>query len=212
MIRLYRVEDSTNCERVALALAHKALDVESVVVDYEDREVVERVSGQWFVPVIEDAGEVVSDSIAILRHLEERNPEPPLFPDQPAGRAEMDLFLDWFEHRWKPVPDGIEDELDGPSPDAERVERLSAELASLLDVFERLLAGRDHLLGDGLSAADCAAFPFLKYARGRDPADDHLFHVILAERQPLGEDHPALAAWIERMSRLPRAYGSSVEA
>ena len=33
----------------------------------------------------------------------------------------------------------------------------------MLTRFERLLEGRDHLFGD-FSAADCIAFPFLKYA------------------------------------------------
>ena len=47
-------------------------------------------------------------------------------------------------------------------------------MANYLDLFERMLAGRDHLIG-GFLAADCAAFPFLKYARLRDPEDDELF-------------------------------------
>ncbi|MGH2922522.1 MAG: glutathione S-transferase N-terminal domain-containing protein [Solirubrobacterales bacterium] len=36
MIRLYRAPFSTNVERVALALAHKGLEAESVVIDYTD--------------------------------------------------------------------------------------------------------------------------------------------------------------------------------
>ena len=55
-----------------------------------------------------------------------------------------------------------------------------------LDRFEALLSGRDHLLGDELSAADCAAYPFLKYAAGREPDDDELFHRILDEHQSAG--------------------------
>jgi glutathione S-transferase len=49
------------------------------------------------------------------------------------------------------------------------------------------------------------AFPFLKYAAGRDPADDELFHRILDEHQPLAA-RPNLAAWIDRVRALPRAY------
>jgi glutathione S-transferase len=74
-----------------------------------------------------------------------------------------------------------------------------------LDLFERLLTGREYLLGD-FGAADCLAYPFLKYAAGRDPADDELFHRILEEHQPLGDDHPRLAAWIARVGERPRAY------
>jgi glutathione S-transferase len=80
VIRLYRAEWSTNCERVSLALAYKGLSAESVVIDYGDRSIVEQVSGQPLVPVIDDAGTVVADSLAILRHLEDTRPVPPLFP------------------------------------------------------------------------------------------------------------------------------------
>ena len=78
-------------------------------------------------------------------------------------------------------------------------------MEAALDVFERMLEGRDYLMGDEVSAADFVAFPFLKYGRFRDPADDELFHRILELHQQLGDDHPRLAAWIERVNALPRA-------
>jgi glutathione S-transferase len=56
-----------------------------------------------------------------------------------------------------------------------------------------------------LTAADFVAYPFLKYAAGRDPADAELFHEILEHHQPLG-DRPKLDAWIERIGAMPRAY------
>ena len=204
MIRLYRAPYSTNVERVALALAYKGLEVESVVIDYSDRGPVERVSGQGLVPVIEDGGEVVLDSTRILRHLEERHPDPPLFPTDPARRAGLDVFLEWFDEVWKGPPNEIEAELSSPFPDRERIGALGEGMANWLDLFERMLAGREHLLGV-FSAADCAAFPFLKYARFRDPADDEPFHRVLDEFQQLGDDHPRLAAWIDAVNERPRA-------
>ena len=75
-----------------------------------------------------------------------------------------------------------------------------------LDVFEGLLAGGDYLVAGQLTAADFAAYPFLKYARHRDPADTELFHVILDDHQTLDGAHPNLSAWIERIGALPRAY------
>lgn len=59
-------------------------------------------------------------------------------------------------------------------------------------------------MGDTFSAADCAAYPFLKYAAWRDPADDELFHRVLDGYQQLGDDHPRLAAWIARVDERPR--------
>ena len=201
---LYRAPFSTNVERVALALAHKGLDVESVVISYDDRSPVVEVSGQGLVPVLVDGDEVVTDSVRILRHLEAKWPDPPLFPRDPARRAELDVFLDWFNEVWKVAPNGIEDELERGSPDELRIEELSGRMRASLDLFEGLLEGRDYLFGDDFSAADCAAFPFLKYARVRDPADDELFHRILEEHLRLGDGFPRLAAWIERVDSRPR--------
>ena len=80
-MKLYRFPRSTNCERVALALAHKGIVPESVLVDPGDRSPVRQVSGQDLVPVLAfDDGEVVADSMEIVRRLDERHPDPPLYP------------------------------------------------------------------------------------------------------------------------------------
>jgi glutathione S-transferase len=206
-MRLYRAPFSTNVERVALALAFKGIAVESVEISYEDRGEVERVSGQGLVPVlVDDDGLVVSDSMQIVAHLERLSPSPPLYPVAgSARRAELDVFVDWFDGVWKVAPNAIEAELAGGAPDERRIAGLAAAMAGALDRFEALLDGRDHLFGDAFSAADVCAFPFVKFALGRDPADDELFHVVLDEHQRLGDDHPRVAAWIARVDARPRA-------
>jgi glutathione S-transferase len=65
------------------------------------------------------------------------------------------------------------------------------------------LDDREYLYGE-FSAADCIAFPFLKYALDRNEADDEPFHEILREFQPV-EGHPRLVAWIGRVDEHPRA-------
>ena len=90
-------------------------------------------------------------------------------------------------------------------PDVARIDALAQEMAAALDRFEAMLDGRDHLLGDAFSAADCAAYPFLKYALWRDADDDELFHRVLDGYQQLGDDHPRLEAWIRRVGAHPRA-------
>jgi glutathione S-transferase len=205
-VRLYRAEWSSNCERVGLALAHKGIEAQSVLIEYSNRGPVEAISGQGLVPVIEDAGEVIHDSVAIMRHLDRRTPDPPLFPADPTCRAGAEVFVGWFEHVYKAAPNAIEAELERDDHDEALVERLGAEMAARLDVFEGLLTGGEYLVAGQLSAADFVAYPFLKYALVRDPADTELFHVILDDHQPLGDERPNLRAWIERMATLPRAY------
>jgi maleylacetoacetate isomerase len=205
VIRVWLIPFSTNVERVSLALAHKGVEAEAVAIDPSDRSEVVRVSGQEFVPVADFDGEIVADSPAILRRIEELHPEPPLWPAASARRAELDVFIDWFNRVWKVPPNAIAEMLEGDAPDQFAIDAHAAEMAAALGAFEALLDGRPYLFGDALSAADCIAFPFLKYAAFRDPADDELFHRVLDEYQPLGDAHPRLAEWIARVDAHPRA-------
>ena len=204
-LRAFRIPFSTNVERVALAAGHKGLEVEWIDVDADDRSPVVAASGQELVPVLLDGDETIADSTAIIEHLERRFPEPPLYPADEARRAEVELFVDWFNRVWKRPPNLIAAELEGDEPDAAAVNRWSARMAASLDRFESLLAGRPYLY-DAFGVADCIAFPFLKYAvLGTPPDDDELFHRILVEHQPLGSGYPRLRAWVARVDERPRS-------
>jgi len=203
-MRVYSTPYSTNVERVSLALAYKGREVEWVLVPYDDRAEVERVSGQPLVPVLVDGDLVLPDSPAILRHLDELVPEPPLWPREPARRAEADVFVDWFNHVWKRPPNLMAVELEKPEPDLAWVDELGRRVTAALDRFEALLDGRDHLLGDDFGIADVIAFPFLKYMTVWEDGDTHLFHELLRDWQRPGR-HPRVEAWIARVDARPRA-------
>ena len=202
-MRVYRIPFSTNVERVALALAHKGIDVEWLDVPAHDRSRVEAVSGQSLVPVLVDGDTVLSDSPVILRWLEERFPEPPLFPSDRARRAEVETFVDWFNLVWKRPPNLMAAELEKRAPDRSKIEAWGSQVTDALDRFEDLLDGRDYLFG-GFGIADVVAFPFLKYAALWPEGDEDAFHRILRDWQPV-ERHPRLEAWIRRVDALPRA-------
>ncbi len=196
LIRVYRIPFSTNVERVALAAGHKGVPIEWVDVDADDRSPVEEVSGQRLVPVLVAGDEIVADSPVILEWLEERFPEPPLLPRDAARRAEVRIFVDWFNRVWKRAPNAIADE--GPT------DALAAEMLAGVGLFEALLDGRDYLFGE-FGLADVIAFPFLKYAvLGTTPDDDELFHHVLVDYQPLRDDSP-LHAWVRRVDAHPRS-------
>jgi glutathione S-transferase len=205
MLRCLRIPYSTNVERVALAAGHKGLAVDWMDVSASDRSEVERVSGQPLVPVLLDGDAVITDSTAILRHLEALQPDPPLWPAAPAARAELDVFVEWFDLVWKGPPNAIADELEGDAPDQAVIAAAAERLRAWLDLFEGLLHGRDFLLGP-LTAADCIAFPFLRYGVIPAPADDdEVFHQVLTRHLAVGDDHRNLQAWIRRVDALPRA-------
>jgi glutathione S-transferase len=173
-------------------------------VPAEDRGEVVRVSGQELVPVLDDGGLIVADSPLILEHLEARNPEPALLPDDAALTAEMRIFCDWFNRVWKRSPNLYEHELEQAVPDEQRLEELGSRITASLPLFEDLLAGRDFLFGE-LSLADVTAFPFLKYAIVWEEGDPYRFHEILRDHLRLDGRFPRLEAWIRRVDALPRA-------
>ena len=205
MLRIYRIPFSTNVERVALALAHKGLSAEWVDVADDDRSPVVAVSGQPLVPVLDHDGLVLADSPAILEHLEERFPEPPIYPADPARRAEVKVFVDWFNRVWKRPPNQLVAEEEKPEPDAARLAELERQIGEPLPLFEGLLSGRDYLFGDEPGVADFVAFPFLKYAVLWDEGDEHRFHEVLRDAMRLDGRFPRLEAWIHRVDALPRA-------
>jgi glutathione S-transferase len=200
MIRVWRIPFSTNVERVALAAAHKGVAIEWVDHDTNDRSAIRALSGQDFVPVAEIDRRVVVDSPVILRELERLAPDPPLWPAEPARRAEADVFVDWFNRVWKVAPNRLAEKLGASEQDA-----WAAELRGSLERFEALLDGRDFLLGDELGIADVIAFPFLKYAAGIEAGDPDRFHHVLAEHLALGGGYPRLRGWLARCDALPRA-------
>jgi glutathione S-transferase len=204
-LRVYRIPFSTNVERVALALAHKGVEVEWVDVPADDRSEVVRVSGQELVPVLVHGDRVLFDSPVVLAYLEEQYPEPPLYPADPARRAEVQVFLDWFNRLWKQPPNLIAAEELKPAPDRERITELEQRIGDSLPVFEDLLAGRDYLFGDEPTVADVTAFPFLKYAVLWEEGDDERFHEILRQTMRFDGRYPRLEAWIRRVDALPRA-------
>jgi glutathione S-transferase len=191
-----RIPFSTNVERIALAAGHKGIEIDWIDVDPDDRSAVEELSGQPLVPVLVAGDEIVHDSPRILDWLEEQFPEPPLLPSGPALRAEVRIFVDWFNRVWKAWPNGIADGVGDPAAHA-------AEMHRALGLFEALLDDRDFLFGD-FGLADVIAYPFLKYpSLGLSPGDTDDFHAVLVEYQPLRPDSP-LHAWVARIDGLPR--------
>ena len=95
MLELHQFRHSAFCLKVRMALQAKGLSFREVEVTPGIGQIsLFRLSGQRQVPVLVDGDEVVSDSSAICRYLEELRPEPPLIPSDPQQRAQMQLIED----------------------------------------------------------------------------------------------------------------------
>jgi glutathione S-transferase len=174
---LYTAERCPYAARARITLAEKGIAYEAVEIDLDDRPGWLYEKNQLGrVPVYEeDEGLVLPESEVIMEYLEERFPEPALWPADPAERALGRLWLERFDDR-----------LGGAYYAARRGdghEQLEAKLTEL----DRALEAQPYLTGREYGLADIGYVPWI--LRG-------------VERFEL-ELPPAVTDWLERLSERP---------
>jgi glutathione S-transferase len=197
-MKLYSGPLSLFTGKVRIALAEKGLDYELVSVPFSragyqpKHPVVLAANPKAQVPVLEDGALTLYDSTLILEYLEDRYPEPPLYPADPEARArcrQLEAAAD--EILFPSVFELITEVFYQPDPasrDAERVTRATTAIARHYDGLEPRLAERDYLCGD-FSVADIGYFLTVTFAASLGAA--------------LGEAHPGLRAWYDRTLARP---------
>src|SRR5213593_1619400 len=99
MLTLYDADRCPYCARVRIALAEKDVEYETVVIDLSDRPAwLYEKNPLGKVPVLEEDAFVLPESVVIMEYLEERYPEPPLLPKDPADRAIVRLRIERFDN------------------------------------------------------------------------------------------------------------------
>jgi len=179
VLTLYDADRCPYCARVRIVLAEKELDHETVVVDLDDRPAwIYEKNPLGRVPVLEEGAFVLPESAVIMEYLEERYPEPPLWPADPAERAAGRLLVERFDQLSRPY-------YALRRGDEEARDRLGGELAKL----DGLLAGQAFLTGREFGIADAAYLPW-----------------TLRAETMLGVDldqYAALAEWVARTGERP---------
>ena len=193
-MKLYWHPFSIFPRRVQIALREKGLAYEEVVVDLPGGGLrapeFHRLNPFGQVPVLEDGGVVLAESVAILEYLEDRYPTPALLPADAASRgAARQLMLwsgDYFAPAWKAW---MAPRFTDVSPEDRSVGEGRDAMASHLDVLAERLAGSDWLVGS-YSLADVCYAPFVTVLDMLGLGD------LLATR-------PAVAAWVRRLGDRP---------
>lgn len=104
---LYRAITCNFCHRSEIALAAKGVEFDTVDIDLVERP-------KWFrakasagsVPLFEWGEVEIHPSTVINEYIDERWPDPPLFPTDPTERADARMWIEWWN--------------DGPCPAYER--------------------------------------------------------------------------------------------
>ncbi len=165
---LYHFPLDPASRQVRLALAEKKLDyIEQVERYYEGRPEFRELNPSGLTPVLveERDGErlVVCEARAILEHLEESEPDPPLLMRDAAARAEARRMMQWFDRKFDfevnayLIHEKMEKRLLGlGAPNHSALRQGREGLRGHLEYLEGLLESRDWLAGSRLTLADIA--------------------------------------------------------
>lgn len=190
-IRLYRSAISGHAHRVELFLSlldvpYEAIDIDLRAGQQKSEEFL-KLNPFGQVPVIDDAGTVVSDSNAILVYLALKHGGEQWLPRDPAGAANVQRWLSVAsgEIAFGPALARIGKQFGRPV----NMEAATGLAHRLFKLMEPQLQRRSYLAADHPTVADIAAYSYI----ARAPEGD----VSL-------EAYPALRAWLQRIEALPR--------
>ena len=179
MITLYDADRCPYCARVRITLAEKGIEYEPVMIDLDDRPgwIYEK-NPLGRVPVLEEDTFVLAESAVIDEYLDERYPDPPLWPADPADRALGRMLVFRFDEVSKPYYALRRGE-----------EGARARFDAALDTLAKAVQERPFLSGQEFGLADIAYVPWILRARDRMAVDLGRF--------------PALSEWVGRLEQRP---------
>ena len=205
--------------RIRYAFAHKGLEPAVIETRFADAHRIRALSGQHFVPIIEDGGQVIHDTWAIACHLEDAYPDRPTLFGGAIGRGLTRTLAAWGSTVLAPAmrrqiwADFIwvidpgdrayfresREAMIGTTLEAycaARDDALPALEAACLPLQEAL-SEQPFLAGESPAYADYAIFSVFQYARIGSPRDvlDHI------------ADMPSLRDWRGRMIGLYGGLG-----
>lgn len=200
-IKVHGLAQATCTKRVLTVLAEKNIPYELVEVDVmkgeHKQEPYLKKHPFGVIPVLEDDGFFIYESRAICRYLEVKfkGQGTELIPTElkAYGLFEQGAYVE--SSNFSPSAEGVVYELffknlRGLSADAEKAKQHTEKLASVLDVYEKILSKQEYIGGSTFTIADIYHLPYASL----------LFAINLGH---LITDRPHVNAWWQRISSRP---------
>jgi glutathione S-transferase len=183
MIKLYDFKSSPNCQRVKVVLAEKNLVYDTVPIDLRKQEQKNpeylKLNPYGKVPVLTDDSTVLYESLIINEYLDEKYPNPPLMPKDPASRAKARILVDYGMAHFDSAYQKLRVELMKEPKEQSQpiIDGAKSDLKKLLQRFEDEIGDQPYLMGD-FSLVDADLIPRFTRLEGfgvlPDPALPHL--------------------------------------
>jgi glutathione S-transferase len=164
VIKLYDFKSSPNCQRVKIVLAEKNLPYDIAPIDLRAHEQKTpeylKLNPYGKVPVLTDDATVLYESLIINEYLDEKYPNPPLMPKDPAKRAKARILVDYGMAHFDAPYQRLRMELmnDAKEQNQQVIATAKAELKKLLQRLEDEIGEQQYLLGD-FSLVDADLLP-----------------------------------------------------
>ena len=192
MLTLYDDVFSPYARKVRIALYEKGVPFERVRALHGDcnRTDFLHVNPRAEVPALVDGGLELYDSTIICEYLEDRHPEPPLYPSDPRRRAACRLIEDLADTQLDAALYAVSVvEYGRGESHPEMHEAAARDVTRLSDELEARLGDEPFFCRD-FSIADIAVAP-------------HLMVTAFLGIPPDAGRHPRLARWMDRVQQRP---------
>ncbi|HEX7970179.1 MAG TPA: glutathione S-transferase family protein [Stellaceae bacterium] len=212
MILIYEHPLSPYAQKVKIALAEKRIPFETRLPDRFGSGAVRdegfmQDNPRHEVPALVDGDVRIFDSTVILEYLEDKWPEPPLLPEDPAERARVRMLEDVMDTQYEAINWGILEiegfKRAGGALRQQMLARAAEQTARLQAWLERQLDGRPWFNGASFGWGDAAVVPHVNTSaeRGNAPKAGSR----LAEWLAHAKARPSVAAAIDAARTAAKA-------
>ena len=176
--RLFNSQRSMFCEKIRIVLTMKKVPYDTVDVRTDERKSLIEFSNQRKVPTMDFDGKCIQDSTDLAIYLEEKYPEPTIYPSDPSDKGLCMMLEDWADEDLCQTVHRIR-----RAENDEQRQAADKELAVHLKNLELLYTGKNYIF-DKMTLADISIFAqlhWIYYAIGSEiPPEYKNVHAFMA--------------------------------